>query len=167
MKTLWCKNQENPSDRISHAWAPLKNYFSVRLTNTFVHFYFKKTRPPVVKHRRQVPYNLMFDYLYLFVHVKRASKILRKLVFYFLYILRGRYPEISYFKEYPCHYRQDQEDGAGGGGEGWLFLLIFSKLRLMYPLNFCAVWAKLHNLMQHLIVLTYFQYGLSSSDISS
>jgi hypothetical protein len=25
MKTLWCKNQENPSDRISHAWAPLKN----------------------------------------------------------------------------------------------------------------------------------------------
>jgi hypothetical protein len=24
MKTFWCKNQENPSDRISHAWAPLK-----------------------------------------------------------------------------------------------------------------------------------------------
>ncbi len=24
MKTLWCKNQENPGDRISHAWAPLK-----------------------------------------------------------------------------------------------------------------------------------------------
>jgi hypothetical protein len=24
MKTLWCKNQENPSDRISHAWAPLR-----------------------------------------------------------------------------------------------------------------------------------------------
>ena len=24
MKTLWCKIQENPSDRISHAWAPLK-----------------------------------------------------------------------------------------------------------------------------------------------
>ncbi len=23
-KALWCKNQENPSDRISHAWAPLK-----------------------------------------------------------------------------------------------------------------------------------------------
>ncbi len=23
MKTLWCKNQENPSDRISHARAPL------------------------------------------------------------------------------------------------------------------------------------------------
>jgi hypothetical protein len=23
MNTLWCKNQENPSDRISHAWAPL------------------------------------------------------------------------------------------------------------------------------------------------
>jgi hypothetical protein len=23
MKTLWCKNQENPSDGISHAWAPL------------------------------------------------------------------------------------------------------------------------------------------------
>jgi hypothetical protein len=23
MKTLWCKNHENPSDRISHAWAPL------------------------------------------------------------------------------------------------------------------------------------------------
>jgi hypothetical protein len=22
--TLWCKNQENPSDGISHAWAPLK-----------------------------------------------------------------------------------------------------------------------------------------------
>jgi hypothetical protein len=24
MKTLCCKNQENPSDRISHAWAPLR-----------------------------------------------------------------------------------------------------------------------------------------------
>jgi hypothetical protein len=24
MKPLWCKNQENPSDQISHAWAPLK-----------------------------------------------------------------------------------------------------------------------------------------------
>ncbi len=24
MTTLWCKNQENPSDRISHAWAPLR-----------------------------------------------------------------------------------------------------------------------------------------------
>jgi hypothetical protein len=24
MKTLWCKNQENPSDRISHTWAPLR-----------------------------------------------------------------------------------------------------------------------------------------------
>ena len=24
MKTLWCKNHENPNDRISHAWAPLK-----------------------------------------------------------------------------------------------------------------------------------------------
>jgi hypothetical protein len=24
MKTLWSENQENPSDRISHAWAPLK-----------------------------------------------------------------------------------------------------------------------------------------------
>ncbi len=23
MKTLWCKNLENPSNRISHAWAPL------------------------------------------------------------------------------------------------------------------------------------------------
>jgi hypothetical protein len=22
--TLWCKNQENPSNRISHAWAPVK-----------------------------------------------------------------------------------------------------------------------------------------------
>jgi hypothetical protein len=27
MKTLLCKNQENPSDGISHAWAPLKCYF--------------------------------------------------------------------------------------------------------------------------------------------
>ncbi len=26
MKTLWCKNLENPSDRISHAWAPLKGH---------------------------------------------------------------------------------------------------------------------------------------------
>jgi hypothetical protein len=24
MRTLWCKNQENPSNRISHAWAPLR-----------------------------------------------------------------------------------------------------------------------------------------------
>ncbi len=34
MKTLWCKNQENPSDRISHAWAPLK--YGISLT-TQVH----------------------------------------------------------------------------------------------------------------------------------
>jgi hypothetical protein len=30
MKTLWCKNQKNPSDRLSHAWAPLSiiiNFF--------------------------------------------------------------------------------------------------------------------------------------------
>jgi hypothetical protein len=26
MKTLWRKNQENSTDRISHAWAPLKNH---------------------------------------------------------------------------------------------------------------------------------------------
>ncbi len=26
MKTLWCKNQKNPSDRVSHAWAPLNTY---------------------------------------------------------------------------------------------------------------------------------------------
>jgi hypothetical protein len=25
MKTLWCKNQENLRDRISHAWAPLSS----------------------------------------------------------------------------------------------------------------------------------------------
>ncbi len=25
METLWCKNHENPSDRISHSWAPLTN----------------------------------------------------------------------------------------------------------------------------------------------
>jgi hypothetical protein len=25
MRTLWRKNQENPSDRISHAWAPLRS----------------------------------------------------------------------------------------------------------------------------------------------
>jgi len=24
MKAIWCKNQENPSDRISHAGAPLR-----------------------------------------------------------------------------------------------------------------------------------------------
>ncbi len=29
MKTLWCKNQENPSDRISHAWAPLTRNIEV------------------------------------------------------------------------------------------------------------------------------------------
>ncbi len=28
MKTLWCKNEENPSDRISHAWAPL-NFWKI------------------------------------------------------------------------------------------------------------------------------------------
>jgi hypothetical protein len=28
MKTLWCKNQENPSDRISHTWAPLNFVFA-------------------------------------------------------------------------------------------------------------------------------------------
>jgi hypothetical protein len=34
MKTLWCKNQENPSDRISHAWAPL-NICSVESKKLF------------------------------------------------------------------------------------------------------------------------------------
>jgi hypothetical protein len=29
MKTLWSKNQKNPSDRISHAWAPLKGDLSI------------------------------------------------------------------------------------------------------------------------------------------
>jgi hypothetical protein len=28
MKTLWCKNQENPRDRLSHAWAPLSTILS-------------------------------------------------------------------------------------------------------------------------------------------
>jgi hypothetical protein len=28
-KTLWCKNLENPSDRISHTWAPLRTTFYV------------------------------------------------------------------------------------------------------------------------------------------
>jgi hypothetical protein len=30
MKTLWCKNQENLSDRISHAWAPLMTCYRVK-----------------------------------------------------------------------------------------------------------------------------------------
>jgi hypothetical protein len=33
MKTLWCKNQENPSDRISHAWA------NAQLTQTSLSLY--------------------------------------------------------------------------------------------------------------------------------
>jgi hypothetical protein len=35
MKTLWCKNQENPSDGISHAWAPLKLAKSANISKTF------------------------------------------------------------------------------------------------------------------------------------
>jgi hypothetical protein len=35
MKTLWCKNQENPSDQISHAWAPLR--ISALLCNNCFH----------------------------------------------------------------------------------------------------------------------------------
>ncbi len=36
MKTLWCKNQENPSDRISHAWAPLiDTIFRIAVIDTF------------------------------------------------------------------------------------------------------------------------------------
>jgi hypothetical protein len=35
MKTLWCKNQENPSDRISHAWAPLNGHHHERSIKTF------------------------------------------------------------------------------------------------------------------------------------
>jgi hypothetical protein len=30
MKTLLSKNQENPSNQISHAWAPLKAYADLR-----------------------------------------------------------------------------------------------------------------------------------------
>jgi hypothetical protein len=26
VETLWCKNNENPTDRKSHSWAPLKNF---------------------------------------------------------------------------------------------------------------------------------------------
>jgi hypothetical protein len=29
MRTLWFKNQENPSDRISHAWAPLSAQWQI------------------------------------------------------------------------------------------------------------------------------------------
>jgi hypothetical protein len=32
MKTLWCKNQENPSDRISHTWAPLKRKIKLKFS---------------------------------------------------------------------------------------------------------------------------------------
>ncbi len=32
-KTLWCKNQENPSDRKSHTWAPLRRTTGVNDTN--------------------------------------------------------------------------------------------------------------------------------------
>jgi hypothetical protein len=43
MKTLWCKNQENPSDRISHAWAPFATFseatWLVITTTVFPLFY--------------------------------------------------------------------------------------------------------------------------------
>jgi hypothetical protein len=32
MMTLWCKNKENPSDRISHIWAPLSGAAAHGLT---------------------------------------------------------------------------------------------------------------------------------------
>jgi hypothetical protein len=36
MKTLWCKNQENPSDGKSHAWAPLNEISSDQLGNRII-----------------------------------------------------------------------------------------------------------------------------------
>ncbi len=36
MKTLWCKNQENPNDGISHAWAPLTSNLMPSKTNQYV-----------------------------------------------------------------------------------------------------------------------------------
>ena len=35
MKTLWRKNQENSSDRISHAWAPLNYGNNEKKSNVF------------------------------------------------------------------------------------------------------------------------------------
>jgi hypothetical protein len=46
MRTLWCKNQENPSDRISHAWAPLneklKKPFRINKKNSLPLFFRKR-----------------------------------------------------------------------------------------------------------------------------
>ncbi len=37
MKTLWRKNQENSSDRISHAWAPLTEMLETQAGSTSFH----------------------------------------------------------------------------------------------------------------------------------
>ncbi len=47
MKTLWCKNQENPSDRISHTWAPLT--FFLYLEDLDVLFLRQETIPVLVR----------------------------------------------------------------------------------------------------------------------
>ncbi len=45
MKALWCKNQENPSDRISHAWAPLSAFSLLLCQRLFLfHQYIAKER---------------------------------------------------------------------------------------------------------------------------
>jgi hypothetical protein len=51
IETIWCKNEENPSDRISHAWAPLKcSYVGENISETIsetVHLNCSHVRVPV------------------------------------------------------------------------------------------------------------------------
>jgi hypothetical protein len=73
MKTLWCTNQENPSDRISHAWAPLNKFIFTRMYDIItillvVLKYCRHTYRAYVKYRIQM-FNCQVDYEYQVTHI--------------------------------------------------------------------------------------------------
>ncbi len=59
-KTLFCKNQENPSDRISHAWASLR--YPVALCPKLTKAQHKKTLiPPFMNNADSKSIKIMYE----------------------------------------------------------------------------------------------------------
>ncbi len=82
MKTVWRKNQENSSDRISHAWAPLRNKPEVQ----YVHRYRQSethTKTGRKTYRRQRNVHVVFVCLHIAlssvqVRISRKTKTMSK-----------------------------------------------------------------------------------------
>jgi hypothetical protein len=72
MKTLGCKNQENPSDRISHTWAPLKDVTNVAIMLLQKNVSGRKPLHTVTKFRNYKP-QVFCVYIYRSVVIKSAG----------------------------------------------------------------------------------------------